>query len=189
VRKDIEDYLFEKGSEYDIIHYAGHAKCKDGNSYIALPSTNGDIQKITSETILTSKRNHSLVTISACESGLGQFRYGDGLESLSRSYLASGVSSVLYSLWTVNDQSTSLLMQNFYENISQGFTKDIALQKAKLDYLKTSSPEIKHPYYWAGFVISGANDPIIFNDSNKYLWLLILVPLILLFINFIDRKS
>ena len=106
-----------------------------------------------------------LVTLSACETGLGEDMGGEGLISLSRAFLYAGAHSVLASLWKVRDDSTAHLMTRFYSHLKAGRPKDEALRAAQLDLIQRSSPvgsgaggtrgEWSHPYHWAGFVLIG----------------------------------
>lgn len=95
--------------------------------------------------------NADLVTLSACETALGQNVTGEGMIGLTRAFFFAGARSVVASLWDVDDASTSRLMQEFYANIRRGDPIDIALQRAKLDLLHTG----KAPFYWASFIVSG----------------------------------
>ena len=73
------------------------------------------------------------------------------------------------SLWQVPDRQTSEIMVSFYEYLKKGFAKNTALQKVKLDYLNNTEDEfLQHPYYWAGFVISGNVASI--QSSNPFWW-------------------
>jgi len=78
--------------------------------------------------------------------------------SLSRGFAYAGVPSLVTSLWAVNENSTSQIMQNFYENLKQGRSKDQGLRQAKLAYIK-ANPDTA-PYYWAGFIQIGQTDPL-----------------------------
>ena len=98
-----------------------------------------------------------LVVLSACQSGLGQYYRGEGLVSLIRPFLASGVPSVAASLWPVNEQATSDLMIEFHRqrrlaNKSAGS----ALQAAEIKL--SESATFKHPFYWAPFILVGADN-------------------------------
>ncbi|HEY3053072.1 MAG TPA: CHAT domain-containing tetratricopeptide repeat protein [Thermoanaerobaculia bacterium] len=95
-----------------------------------------------------------LVTLSACETALGQNVTGEGIIGLTRAFFFAGARSVVASLWDVEDASTSRLMQRFYANIRRGQPIDIALQQAKLDFIRSGGPT-SAPFYWASFVVSG----------------------------------
>jgi len=96
-----------------------------------------------------------LAVLSACESGMIQMNtQADEFIGLPAGFLYAGARAVLSSLWTVDDESTSLLMQRFYENmLHHNLIPAEALQKAQL-WLR-SIPEYHNPYYWAGFQVSG----------------------------------
>jgi CHAT domain-containing protein/Tfp pilus assembly protein PilF len=94
-----------------------------------------------------------LVTLSACETGLGREMGGEGLISLSRAFEYAGARSVVASLWEIADRSTGELMLRFYRGLSEGLPKDEALQAAQVAMLHT--PGSKHPFHWAAFELSG----------------------------------
>ncbi len=79
-----------------------------------------------------------LVTLSACESGLGKETGGEGLIGLTRAFQYAGARSVLASLWKVEDKSTAELMKRFYANLKTGRTKDEALRLAQIDLIRSS---------------------------------------------------
>jgi CHAT domain-containing protein len=94
-----------------------------------------------------------LVTLSACETGLGREAGGEGLMSLSRAFHYAGARSVLASLWSVSDRSTPELMVRFYAGLKHGLSKDEALQAAQVAMIHT--PGASHPFHWAAFQLSG----------------------------------
>lgn len=95
-----------------------------------------------------------LVTLSACQTGLGQLS-AEGIIGLSRAFIAAGARSVLVSLWSVSDQATSLLMRAFYRQYLAGDGKAEALRKAVSEV--KAKPEYGHPRYWAGFILIGSS--------------------------------
>lgn len=94
-----------------------------------------------------------LVTLSACETGLGRVYKGEGLMGLSRGFFYAGAQNLVLSLWKVADQSTANLMIDFYKNIDRQPRFGPALRAAKLKMLK--NPSYQHPYYWAPFILIG----------------------------------
>ena len=73
----------------------------------------------------------------------------------------AGASSILMSLWQVNDFSTSQIMKNYYTNLACGSSKEVSLRKAKLDYLENKDNQaVLHPAYWAAFVQTGDVKPL-----------------------------
>jgi CHAT domain-containing protein/tetratricopeptide (TPR) repeat protein len=95
-----------------------------------------------------------LVVLSACRTGLGREVRGEGLVGLSHSFLAAGASSVVMSLWNVDDRATAALMDRFYrELLDHGRTPAEALRLAQLSVRE--KPRWSAPYYWGGFVLQG----------------------------------
>jgi CHAT domain-containing protein/Tfp pilus assembly protein PilF len=94
-----------------------------------------------------------LVTLSACDTALGQEMGGEGLLGLTRAFQYAGARSVLASLWSVSDVSTAELMKRFYGYLSEGRSKDEALRAAQADLIR--SQDFPHPYYWAAFQLTG----------------------------------
>jgi CHAT domain-containing protein len=76
------------------------------------------------------------------------------MTSLTEAFFIGGARAVVSSLWTVDDNYTSLLMERFYSHLSKGEDKALALTNAKLDLLSQNKGQLS-PYYWAGFTISG----------------------------------
>ena len=91
------------------------------------------------------------MTLSACETGLGKALSGDDLVGLTRGFLYAGSSNIVASLWEVDDEATSLLMQAFYTRLKAGIGKQEALRQAQLE-LRKKHPE---PAFWAAFYLTG----------------------------------
>jgi CHAT domain-containing protein len=87
-----------------------------------------------------------LVTLSACETGVGKVSGGDDVVGLVRGFLYAGANSIVASLWQVDDSATSEIMVRFYENLERADKRD-ALRRAQLEVFD----EKPHPFYWAAF--------------------------------------
>ena len=101
-----------------------------------------------------------LVTLSACETALGQNVTGEGMIGLTRAFFYAGARSVVASLWDVEDASTARLMQRFYANIRHGESIDAALRHAKIDFIRGGGPTSR-PFYWASFIATGQTRTVV----------------------------
>ena len=99
-----------------------------------------------------------LIVLSACETGVGEVRSGEGVYGLRRALALAGAESQLISLWKVNDEATRDLMAGFYQKLTAGEGRSEALRQVQLKLLRTG--EYSHPYFWAGFIMSGQSGPL-----------------------------
>jgi CHAT domain-containing protein len=150
------------GKDARYLHFACHGLLDERfplNSALALtiPEHPGDDQQnglLQAWEIFESVRlDADLVTLSACDSALGQEMGGEGLLGLTRAFQYAGARSVLASLWSVSDASTAELMKSFYVYLQKGRSKDEALRAAQADLIQGKS--FSHPYYWAAFELTG----------------------------------
>src|SRR5262249_37205932 len=94
-----------------------------------------------------------LVVLSACDTGLGEVRDGEGVYGLRRSVVLAGAESLVMSLWPVSDYVTREMMTAYYKGLKQGLGRGEALRQAQLNMLKRKGRG--HPFYWASFIQSG----------------------------------
>ena len=162
-----ENYLVNN-RRYKILHLATHAEIDNNNPlYNKLIFADGDL---TSSEIYLSDTRANMAVLSACNTGFGKLEKGEGVMSMARAFHFSGVPSVVMSLWMVPDRSTKEIMTHFYKHLMAGETKSVALQKAKLDYLSaTDDYQLRHPYYWAGFVLNGNTEAMNLKDPKGFL--------------------
>ncbi|OLP20419.1 hypothetical protein BST81_00840 [Leptolyngbya sp. 'hensonii'] len=141
-----------------IIHLATHGLLNDIGGLgmpgaIALAPTSTDSGFLTAADLFKLNLQAELVVLSACDTGRGQVTE-DGIIGLSRSLISAGSPSVIVSLWKVQDEATSLLMTQFYQNLLQGQNKAQALRQAMLT-LATHKDAPYPPTAWAAFVLIG----------------------------------
>ncbi len=171
VRKGIatESRLYETASEkfiksdnlekYKYIHLATHGAVNESTpelSRVFLSNSDGQEDgNLFSGEIYNLKINSDLVTLSACQTGLGKIKKGEGIIGLSRALLYAGAKNMTLSLWRVSDASTADLMQNYYQNFLETDTPNFAqaLRNAKLKMIRNG--QFSAPYYWASFILVG----------------------------------
>ena len=148
--------------DYTHLHFASHAFIDERNpaqSGILLSDWNKQINENTGNGILEVRElynlelNAELVTLSACQTGMGPIVKGEGIMGLTRPLIYAGATSVLVSLWQVADRSTAELMISFYEQHLSGVKMAEALQAAKIQMIEENTTSA--PKYWAPFILIG----------------------------------
>jgi CHAT domain-containing protein len=94
-----------------------------------------------------------LVVLSACDTGVGEVKNGEGVYGLRRAFLLAGTETLVMSLWPVSDYLTREMMSNYYKGLKQEAGRGAALRQAQRDMLKRKDRQ--HPFYWASFIQSG----------------------------------
>ncbi|MCL4298816.1 MAG: CHAT domain-containing protein [Anaerolineae bacterium] len=150
-----ESSLREKVAVANILHLATHGfynPVAPLSSLVALaPDDENDGWLTVGEIYGLDLKNTNLVVLSACQTNLGDLSEGDEVVGLTRAFIFAGTPSVIASLWNVEDQATSLLMEHFYTHLKDGTGKAEALRQAQIE-IREKYP---HPYYWSAFVLSG----------------------------------
>ncbi|MBL4651153.1 MAG: CHAT domain-containing protein, partial [Aureispira sp.] len=157
---------------YSILHLAMHGIVNHHHPLLSSLAFTEDYSEtennfLEAHEISNLQLNNDLVVLSACETGYGEFEQGEGIISLARSFMYAGTPSLVVSLWEVNDFSTAIIMQLFYQYLTDGMTKDKALRQAKLDFIQRSDGIITHPAFWSPFILLGDNQPIVFHQTNS----------------------
>lgn len=142
---------------YRIIHFACHGLVSEKfpqRSSLVLSSSKKSTEDgfLTVREIYTLRLNSELVVLAACQSSRGSIERAEGIIGLPRVFLLAGSQAVVSALWSVNDRASQVLMLDFYRGLLSGRTKTEALRQAKLKMIKSAA---SHPYYWAGYVLTG----------------------------------
>lgn len=149
--------------QYAVLHLATHAVVNNNNplysKLILLDDENNDGLLHTYE-LYNMQLNAELVTLSACNSGIGTIQKGEGVVSLARGFAYAGTPNVVMSLWPVPDATTKQLMGLFYKNLEKGLPKNEALHQAKLTFLKEGDKLTSAPFFWGSFVVVGNSEPL-----------------------------
>ena len=159
--KATETWFKQIAGDFDVIHLATHGFFNKANPLFSGIQLEPDAQndgRLEVYEILALHLQAQLVTLSACETALGSGYFseipaGDEFVSLTRAFLSAGASTVIATLWEVNDSSTARLMGSFYRRLSED-TPSLSLAMAQRSMLHGDSAH-RHPYYWSAFVSVG----------------------------------
>ncbi|MBM3297095.1 MAG: CHAT domain-containing protein, partial [Candidatus Aminicenantes bacterium] len=172
---------------YRVIHFSAHGLVDDRNParsavVLARNAEDGEDGFLRMREIYNLRLNAGLVVLSACDTGIGPHIHGEGLQGLNRAFFFAGAEAVLMSLWAVQDEASAQLMTRFHTHLRRGERIAGALRLAKMEMARSAA--LSHPYYWAGFVVTGRADRVLYPRPRIPLLpaagaaLLLLVPVI-----------
>jgi CHAT domain-containing protein len=153
--------------KYRVIHLALHGyadpEFPDRSALVFAPrSSPADDGLLQVREIRTLPLNTDLVTLSACDTGVGPVGE-EGVANIENAFIEAGAQSVVSTLWEIEDRSAAQLMIAFYGHLNRGETKVEALREAQLELLNFGDP----PYFWAGFELDGEPNASLFADSRS----------------------
>ncbi len=172
----VKDSFLLHGAGYDVIHLAMHgildnADAMNSNLLFATGNTSNMFEQrlFAYEVVGLDLKQTGMVVLSACQTGVGAYQRGEGVMSLARTFMFAGTPSLMMTLWKIQDRASADLMGKFYSNIKEGTSKDESLRAAKLEYIENEYEEFTHPYFWAGYVIIGNQQPLVKHPSKAIL--------------------
>jgi len=130
-----------------------------------------------------------LIVLSACQTGIGRLYEGEGVFSFNRGFAALGIPAAITNLWSIDSKSTYDLTELFYKYLRNGEPTDIALQKAKLEFIKLN-PE-SFPYHWAAPILTGKAEVIELKKPVNWTWIILSISILslLLFVWYKRMRS
>ena len=154
-------YKSESG-KYDIIHLAMHTLLNDKDpmlSTLIFSKLTDSIQDgyLKMYEIYGIPLKAKMVVLSSCNTGTGLMFSGEGILSLARGFIFSGSQSVVMSMWEIEDKSGTEIVELFYRNLLKGYTKSVALKRARTAFLADADRLRSHPYFWSALVVYGNN--------------------------------
>jgi CHAT domain-containing protein/tetratricopeptide (TPR) repeat protein len=176
----------KNASNFPILHLCTHADAGDTESPASIKFFDKNIMY---SELYNLNIKPDLVVLSACQTGIGKLYKSEGAMSVARGFQFAGAENLLFSLWKVNDYTTSIFMADFYRNIKENRSFSEANHQAKLDFLNNTeiSNSKKSPYYWSAFVYYGTIEKD--SNSNYFLYFLCSIAVIPFFIIAYYRKQ
>jgi CHAT domain-containing protein len=101
-----------------------------------------------------------LVILSACNTGFGKLNKGEGIIGLARGFFQAGCRSLLATLWSVSDKTSLSIIDGFYTELEKQQSKSFSLSESKRNYVKNAKGMWAHPFFWAGYISIGTDEPV-----------------------------
>lgn len=162
--------------ERNVIHLASHAVAGDSTQqpFIVLQ------KKLYLGQLQYNIANCPLIVLSACETAKGNRQHNEGIMSLGRAFIGTGVGGALSARWEVEDAATAEIVRLFYKELSEVHLPAKALQRARAAYLnKNTAAAAQNPWLWAALLYQGKNHPVMLqNKEPDLVWYLVAVATI-----------
>ncbi len=161
-----KDRFLSAWNQYQFIHLATHAEANPAfpeRSGIAFAAPPGEVSILEVGDLPATPWYAKMMVLSACQTAYGAALSGEGIISIARDFALKGIQSIVATQWSVNDESTSHLMEVFYQHLGENLSRDQALQQAQLALI-AGGEEIRdeegHPIHWAAFTLYGDSSPV-----------------------------
>lgn len=159
-----KEQFLKKLPDYSIVHLYSHANAESEGGPVLYFS---DSAMHTSDLQTLQGLKARLIVLTACETGSGKHRRGEGVFSLARGFAEAGIPATVTTLWEIDELATYKLTELFYKHLHNGSPGDVAMQKAKLELLSISDHEHSLPYYWSPAILIGQTETIV---ERSFLW-------------------
>ena len=157
-----EAQFYASGTSADILFCATHGLINDAQPMLSRLVLYPDKDSTTSTDGLVHTYEiygapvaADLVVLTACNTGVGKLRAGEGMLSLAHAFAYNGCPSIVSTRWSVDEAASMEIMEYFLENLESGCSRSGALRQAKIHFYESSPEELRHPYYWAGITLTG----------------------------------
>jgi CHAT domain-containing protein len=174
--------MLQNAPGYQIVHFATHGVANISNgtdSYLQFAGP-PDSSRLYGRELYNYSLDANLVYLSACETGGGQLRRGEGIISIAQAFFYAGTRSLVTALWSISDERASDLTVGFYDELMSGQSVDASVARAQRRYLKSIPNEeryLAHPAYWSALVPIGSSSAIV--AENDLFWLVFLAALLI----------
>ncbi len=155
-----KEKFIKNAGHHSIIHIGTHAESNNENpqfSKLIFAKNNQEHENndLFVHEIYNCDLRSDLAVLTACETGKPGYQDGEGMVSLAHAFNYAGSNCILTGLWKIDEQTSSIIVEDFYKNLIAGMSKDEALQKAKMKFLQEGEGRMLAPQYWGGLVLMG----------------------------------